>query len=107
MDGRIVVQLDAVAALADELAALARELDDDAAECRRAATGIAAALDGPEGATAAAAATAWGSLAAVVAAQVAELAAVLAGAVSRYRELDRALALQLADRRRGSVAVTW
>ncbi|WP_158545986.1 hypothetical protein [Blastococcus sp. TF02A-30] len=107
MQGRIEVQLDAVAALADELATLAREFDEDAADCRGAAERMAAALDGDEGATAAGVATSWASIAGAVAQHVATLAAVLRAAVAGYRELDRALAQQLGQPRRGAVAVAW
>jgi hypothetical protein len=107
----ISVQLDAVDALAAELAALAGELDDDAGLCRSTARSFASALDGHEGWTAAAAATAWGSLTEVVAARTAAVAATLTSATAAYRAADTALSAGMSaglagahSRRPGEVA---
>ena len=91
MCSTISVQLHAVEALAAELAALAAELDDESDLCRSTATSLSAALDGHEGWTAGATATAWGSLTAVLAARTAAVATTLTGAAAAYRAADAAL----------------
>jgi hypothetical protein len=92
MCSTISVQLDAVEALAAELAALAAELADDTDLCRSAARSLSGGLGGHEGWTAEAAATAWGALAAVVADRTVAVAATLTGATAAYRAADAALA---------------
>ena len=91
MCSTISVQLDAVDALAAELAALAAELGEEELLCRSTGRSLTAALDGHEGWSAGATATAWGGLAAVVAARAAAVAATLTGATSAYRAADEAL----------------
>src|SRR5215212_4241672 len=94
MCSTISVQLDAVAALAVEL-------DDDADLCRSLAGVLSAALDGHEGWTAGATATAWGSLATVVAARTALVAATLTGATAAYRAAEAALSEGIGAREHG------
>jgi hypothetical protein len=101
MCSTISVQLDAVEALAAELATLAVELDEDAELCRSQHGALSTALDGPEGWTAGATATAWGSLAAVVAARTAAVAATLTGAAAAYRAADAALSEGIGAREHG------
>jgi hypothetical protein len=101
MCSTISVQLDAVEALAAELSALAVELDDDADLCRSRAGALSAALDGHEGWTAGATATAWGSLTAVVAARTAAVAATLTAAAAAYRAADAALSDGIRAREHG------
>jgi hypothetical protein len=91
----IAVQFDALDALAAELAALARELSDDAALCRATATSLYAALVGEEGWAAGSAATAWAALAEAVAARSGAVAGTLVGAVAAYRAADAALASRI------------
>ena len=91
MCSTISVQLDAVAALAAELAALAAELDGESDLCRSTAASLSAALEGHEGWTAGATVTAWGSLAALVAARTSAVAITLTGAAAAYRAADAAL----------------
>jgi hypothetical protein len=90
------VRLDAVDALAAELAALAGDLSEDGALCRSAATSLVSALGGDEGWSAGAAATAWAVLAEVVAARAGAVAGTLVAAVVAYRSADQALAEQIA-----------
>jgi hypothetical protein len=97
----ISVQLDAVDALAAELAALAGELGDEAELCRSTARSLFAALDGHEGWAAGAAATAWGSLTEVVAARTAAVAATLTAATTAYRAADAAMSEGIGQRRPG------
>jgi hypothetical protein len=103
MCSTISVQLDAVDALAVELAALAAELGEEEALCRSTARSLTTALDGHEGWTAGAAATAWGGLAAVVAARAVSVAATLTGATSAYRAADAALSTGIGGREPGTV----
>jgi hypothetical protein len=92
MSSPISIELDAVEGLAAELALLAAELDDDAELCRSTAVSFATALEGDEGWTSGAAATAWGSLTAVVAARTGAVASTLTAATAAYRSADRAMA---------------
>jgi hypothetical protein len=105
MSSIISVQLDAVAALAAELTALAAELDDEAALCRSTASSFASALPGENGWAAADAATAWSGLTAVVAERGRAVAATLAAAVDSYRAIDTALAGRIEPRRAGDMAM--
>jgi hypothetical protein len=99
MSSTVRVQLDAVSALAAELAALAAELDDDAGCCRSTVARLAAALSADEGWAAAAAGMAWAALVRLVAARTHAVAATLAAAVDSYRAVDAALADRIpADR---------
>ena len=99
----ISVQFDALEALAEELAALAAELDDDAALCRSAAAALSTALDGDEGWTSGGAAIAWGSLTGVVATRTAAVAATLSAAAVAYRAADATLSADVAGRRARTV----
>jgi hypothetical protein len=99
MSSPISVQLDAVEALAAELAVLAAELDDDAELCRSTAVSFTTALEGDEGWTSGAAATAWASLTALVAARTSAVADTLTAATAAYRAADSAMAGGIAGRR--------
>jgi hypothetical protein len=90
--GSFTVRPDAVAALAAELRALAGELVEESARVRAAAASFPAALDGDEGWTAGATATAWARLQEVLAARVTALAGALVAAADAYRAEDAALA---------------
>ena len=103
MCSTISVQLDAVDALAAELTALAAELGEEEGLCRSTAASLSAALDGHEGWTAGATATAWGSLAGVVAARTATVATTLTGATAAYRAADAALSQGIGPREPGTV----
>jgi len=99
----ISVQLDAVDALAVELAALSAELGEEEGLCRSTARSLTAALEGHEGWTAGATATAWAALVAVVSARTAAVAATLTGATAAYRAADAALSEGIGSRRPGPV----
>jgi len=88
MSSIIAVQLDAVAALARELAVLAAELGDATDLCRSAAGSLSTALGGDEGWAAGAAAAAWAGLSALVAADARAVAGTLDAAVTDYRAAD-------------------
>jgi hypothetical protein len=88
----ISIQLEAVEALAAELAALSGQLSDDAALCRSTAASLYAALSLDEGWAAGSAATIWAELAGVVADRSRAVARSLADAVAAYRTQDAALA---------------
>lgn len=105
MSSIISVQLDAVQAMADELAGLARELDDEAALCRSTSASIATALPGEEGWAAAEAATVWSDLTAAVADRCRAVGVLLSAAVESYRATDAALARRITPRRSAAVAV--
>lgn len=103
MCSTISIRLDAVDALAAELAALATDLGDEEGRCRSSAASLSAAFDGCEGWTTGATATAWASLAAVVAARTAAVAATLTGATAAYRAADASLAGGIGPQGRGTV----
>jgi hypothetical protein len=105
MSSILSVQLDAVEALAVELAGLATELAGDAALCRSTATSLGAALGGDEGWTAGGVAVAWGGLTEVVADRADAVAGTLLAAVAAYRDADAALAERIGSNRRGPVPV--
>jgi hypothetical protein len=88
----ITIQLDAVEALAAELATLARALGEDARLCSSTAGSLAAALGGDDGWRARAAATAWGALTEHLADGAGALSTTLTAAVSAYRAADAGLA---------------
>lgn len=96
----IRVQLDAVAALAAELGALAGELDDQTRSCRSAASPIFASLPGEEGLTAGGAASTWAELLAALADRTATVSSVLRTSVDAYRAEDAALAGRIPTPRR-------
>ncbi|HEV7212896.1 MAG TPA: hypothetical protein VGN47_14395 [Blastococcus sp.] len=88
----ISVQLDVVAALAAELAALASDLDEDSRLCHSSAATLATALGGDEGWTAGSAGGLWAALTGLVAARTRAIAGTLAAAVDAYRAADEAMA---------------
>jgi hypothetical protein len=88
----ITIQLDAVEALAAELAALARALGDDARLCGSTAGSLASALGGDDGWRARGVATAWSTLTELLADGAGALATTLGGAVESYRAADAGLA---------------
>jgi hypothetical protein len=92
MSSPISVQLDSLDALADELAALAGELADDADLCRRAGGRLCAGLSGDVGLDALAGARGWAGLTAAVADAARSIAVVLASAVTAYRHAEAARA---------------
>jgi hypothetical protein len=91
-DVTISIQLEAVAALAAELAALSGQLSDDAALCRSTAASLHVALSGDGESAAGSAATIWAELAGVVADRSGAVARCLEDAVASYRTDDAALA---------------
>jgi hypothetical protein len=97
----VLVRPDVVTALAGELVALAAELSDDADRCRATAGALATALDGDEGWTAGAAATAWAGLEELLAEQTAALAATLTAAVQAYLAEDARIAGEIGSGRPG------
>ena len=107
MSSPISVQLDALDALADELAALAGELADDADLCRGAAGRLGAGLSGDVGLTALAGARGWAGLAAAVADGTRSIAVVLASAVTAYRHAEGVRARGLLGGPGRFVAVPW
>ena len=92
MSAVITVQLDAVEALAAELAGLAGRLSDDARLCTSTAASFATALGGDDGWRARATATDWALLTEVLAEGAGALATTLRGAVAAYRAADAGLA---------------
>jgi hypothetical protein len=95
MSSPITVEPDAVEGLAAELAALAAELDDEAALCRSTAASLDAALGGHEGWTAGAAGSAWAVLAQRVADRGSAVATTLVAAMSAYRAADATFSAQI------------
>jgi hypothetical protein len=91
----IAAQLDAIDAMADELAGLATELIAEADLCRSTAVSLGAAVTGEVGHRAGAAGTAWGTLIDLVAQRTGALAATLHRAVDSYRLADAALSDRL------------
>ena len=105
MSTPISVQLDTLDALADELAALAGELSDDADLCHRAGGRLCAGLSGDVGLTALAGARGWAGLTAAVADAARSIAVVLASAVTAYRQAEATRARNLVGGRGGFGAV--
>ena len=97
----LLLRPDAVTAFADELTALAAELLDDVDSCRGAAGSVSRALDGDDGWTAGAAATAWAGLEEVLAEQTAALARTMTGAVQAYLDHDAGIAGGIGGQPRG------
>ena len=91
----LTVRPDAVGGLVSELAALATELHDEARLCRSTAASLHSALDGHEGWTAGAAATAWAALVQVLADRSSAVAVTLTAAMTAYQAEDAALAGQI------------
>jgi hypothetical protein len=104
MPALITVQLDAVAALADELSFLAAQLAEEPPVCRTVAAALESALADDVGEAAAATASAWGAVAELLADECAATARTLLGAVAAYRAEDAGLADALLPRRIGSAA---
>jgi hypothetical protein len=92
MPAPLSVGLDAVDALADELATLAAQLAEEPPLCRTAAASLRTALGEDVGWRAGAAATAWSSLTGLLAEECAAMAGTLHAAVDSYRALDGELA---------------
>jgi hypothetical protein len=92
----ITVQLDATAALADELALLAAQLADEQPLCRGAAAALAVALDGEAGVRAAQCAAGWAELVGVLAERCAVTGRALGAAVDDYRSAEAGRAADLA-----------
>ncbi|RFU22219.1 hypothetical protein [Geodermatophilus marinus] len=101
MSTTIAAQFEAIEALADDLAALARDLDDDAGLCRSTAGSLGAALGSAAGGPAAGAAHGWALLLGLVAGHTGALAGTLREAVASYRQLDAALSDRLLTGRAG------
>ncbi|WP_116449624.1 hypothetical protein [Blastococcus litoris] len=97
--GSVLVQPQALAALAEELAGLASELADDVDRCRTAAGSVAAALDGDEGWEAGAVGTAWAALEQALSERASALAQTVSGAVRAYLEEDARIAGWMGRRR--------
>jgi hypothetical protein len=95
MSTSVTVQLDAVQALADELAALSVSLSEEAAGCRGAAPTLASAVPGA-GERAGAAGQAWAALTDLLADRCRGVAGGLSAAVVGYRLQEAALAARIA-----------
>ncbi len=95
MAPRISLRPQALAALADELAALAGSLADEGERCRAAARPVDAALGGREGAAVGVVAGTWGTLASTLAEGTAAVAGTLRGAVAAYGSADEELAARI------------
>ncbi|MFQ1003427.1 hypothetical protein [Modestobacter sp. SSW1-42] len=95
MSHLISVQLDALTALLAELSALGVELQREGELCAATGHSLAAALEGPVGADAAAAGAGWTELVTALAARTLAVAATLEAAVAAYRTADAGLAGQL------------
>jgi hypothetical protein len=104
MSALIAVQLDAVDALAAELAAVAAELGDEAPRCRTAAAELRE-LGDVTGWRAGAAATAWAALLELLARECGSTATTLRAAVAGYRAQDAGLAGAVLPGRIGAVPV--
>ncbi len=96
----VLVRPEGVTALADELTALAAELSDDADRCRTAAGALVRALDGDDGWTAGAVATAWARLEELLAEQTAALARTFTAAVQAYLAEDTRISGEIGSGRR-------
>ena len=99
MSVTIAAELDAIEALAVELAGLATELGDDALLCRSTAVSLGTALPGGPGGPAADAGSGWSTVLDLLAQQTGALAATLRAAVTSYRLVDAALSDRLLLRR--------
>ncbi len=104
MSTPIAIQLDAVQALGQELAALATELSADADLCAATAVSLATAAPGPVSDAAGATGRAWATLVADCVAGTQAASAALAGAVRSYRLADAALSDRLLAARAGAPA---
>ena len=93
MSEPLSVQPDQVGALAAQLAALAAGLVDDATRCS--GPGVAAALPGEVGWTAATAVTGWSALAGSLAARLTVASTTLAAAMNAYADAEAQRAARL------------
>lgn len=97
----ITVQLQATAALADELTLLAAQLAAEQPLCREAAGALREALDGAPGGSAGDCAGSWAELAGVLAERCAVTGRVLGAAVDAYRDAEAVRAAGIAAARPG------
>jgi uncharacterized protein YukE len=95
----IAAQLDAIDAMADELAGLATQLGSEADLCRSTAVSLGASVTGEAGYRAEAAGAGWGALLDLVTQRTGTLAATLHETVDSYRLADAALSDRLLLRR--------
>jgi hypothetical protein len=100
----IAAQLDAIDALADELALLAAELGEEAQLCRSTAVSLEAALGGQVGDRAGTAGAGWAQVLDLLAGQTGSLATTLHETVRSYRMTDASLADRVLERRQGTAA---
>ncbi len=104
MSTPIAIQLDAVQALGQELAALAGELAADADLCSATAVSLSTAAPGPVSDAAGATGRTWAVLVADLAAGADAASVALLGAVRSYRLADAALSDRLLAARAGAPA---
>jgi hypothetical protein len=107
MSSIISVQLDALDALAGELATLAGELHEDAERCASAAGALADGLSRDEALDAAWAAGLWASLARAVSDATRAVADALRVAIGAYRAAEVVRARSIARHGGHFVAVAW
>jgi uncharacterized protein YukE len=88
----IAAEIDAIDALAAELAGLAAELSGDAQLCRSTAVSLGTAVSGGAGERAGAAGSGWAATLELLGRQAGALAATLSAAVDSYRMADATLA---------------
>jgi hypothetical protein len=99
MSDTVTVQLDAVQALADELAALAVSLSQEAGACGALAPALGSALPGA-GEQAGTAGRVWASLTGLLADRCRGVAGALSEAVAGYRAQEADLAARIAPESR-------
>ncbi|MGY1600797.1 hypothetical protein [Geodermatophilus sp. SYSU D00815] len=104
MSALISAQLDRVAALAAELAALAQALAEDGVLCTSTARSLSTSLGGSAGWWAGGAGHGWAGLLRILAERAEALAGTLAGAVEEYRRYDALLSERVSGRV-GSTAI--
>ncbi len=104
MSTSIAIQLDAVQALGEELAALAGELAGDTDLCAATAVSLATAASGPVSDAAGSTGRAWATLVADCVAGTEAASATLLAAVRSYRFADAALSDRLLAARAGAPA---
>ncbi|WP_448625654.1 hypothetical protein [Geodermatophilus sp. URMC 64] len=105
MSALISVQLDHVAALAAELAALSVTLSEEAPLCTSSARSLSAALGGRDGERIGDAGHGWAGLLGVLAERTDAVATTLSRAVIAYREADTALAQRVGPGPVGATAI--
>jgi hypothetical protein len=103
MSALISVQLDAVQALAADLASLATALAEEVPLCSSTARSVATALAGREGLLAWSAASGWAGLVDAMAGRTGAISTVLSSAVEAYRAADTQLSQRIGA---GPVGVT-